>query len=73
MASSPTKCVAAWFLILTSRGYTVKVETKDGVVTLSGTVETGKAKSKAEKLTKKVRGVKGVVNELRVELPRPRS
>ena len=55
------------------KGYTVKVETKDGVVTLSGTVETGKAKSKAEKLTKKVRGVKGVVNELRVELPRPRS
>ena len=55
------------------KGYTVKVETKDGVVTLSGTVETEKAKSKAEKLTKKVRGVKGVVNKLRVELPRPRS
>ena len=55
------------------KGYTVKVETKEGVVTLSGTVETEKAKSKTEKLTKKVRGVKGVVNKLRVELPRPRS
>ncbi len=55
------------------KGYTVKVETNDGVVTLSGTVETERAKSRAEKLTKKVRGVKGVVNKLRIELPRPRS
>ena len=53
------------------KGYTVEVETKDGIVTLSGTVETVKAKSKAEKLTKKVSGVKRVVNKLRVEIPKP--
>ncbi len=55
------------------KGYTVEVETKNGVVTLSGTVETERAKSKAEKLTKKVSGVKGVVNKLRVEVTKPRS
>lgn len=55
------------------KGYTVEVETKNGVVTLSGTVETERAKSKAEKLTKKVSGVKGVVNKLRVEVARPRT
>ena len=55
------------------KGYTVEVETEDGVVTLSGTVETERARSRAEKLTRKVRGVKGVVNKLRIELPRPRS
>lgn len=54
------------------KGYTVEVETKDGIVTLSGTVETERAKVKAEKLTKKVSGVKGVVNKLRVEPPRPK-
>ena len=54
------------------KGYTVEVETKDGVVTLTGTVETEKARAKAEKLAKKVSGVKGVVNKLRVEAPRPK-
>ncbi len=53
------------------KGYTVDVETKQGIVTLSGTVETDRAKQKAEKLTRKVGGVKSVVNNLRVEVPRP--
>jgi len=54
------------------KGYKVEVETKDGVVTLTGTVETERAKTKAEKVTRKVSGVKSVVNKLRVEGPRPR-
>jgi len=51
------------------KGYTVEVETKDRVVTLSGTVETDRAKQRAEKLTKKTKGVKEVVNKLRVGRP----
>lgn len=54
------------------KGYTVEVETKNRVVTLSGTVETERAKARAEKITKKVSGVKSVVNKLRIELPRPK-
>lgn len=53
------------------KGHTVEVESKQGVVTLSGTVETERAKTKAEKLTKKVQGVKKVVNNLRVVPPGP--
>ncbi len=54
------------------KGYTVEVETKSGVVTLAGTVESERARAKAEKLTKKVSGVKSVVNKLRIEIPKPR-
>lgn len=53
------------------KGSAVEVDTKDGVVTLSGKVENGRAKEKAEKLAKKVSGVKSVVNKLVVESPRP--
>lgn len=55
------------------KGYTVELDVKDGIVTLTGTVETEKAKTKAEKLTKKVQGVKSVVNKLRVEIPKPKG
>jgi len=54
------------------KGYKVEVETKNGVVTLAGTVETERARAKAEKVTRKVAGVKSVVNKLRVEGPRPK-
>jgi hyperosmotically inducible protein len=54
------------------KGHKVDVETKNGVVTLAGTVETERARAKAEKVTRKVSGVKSVVNKLRVEGPRPR-
>lgn len=46
------------------KGNQLKVAVKDGVVTLSGKVESERAKNKATKLTKKVKGVKSVVNEL---------
>jgi osmotically-inducible protein OsmY len=45
----------------------IKVTVKDAVVTLSGKVESDRQKSAAEKQTKKVKGVKGVNNQLTVE------
>ncbi len=46
------------------KGGGLTIDVKDGVVTLSGKVETPTQKSKAEKLTKKVSGVKSVVNNI---------
>lgn len=48
------------------KGGGIKVDVKQGVVTLSGSVELEKQKIKAEKLAKKVSGVKSVNNELLV-------
>ena len=42
------------------------VEMKDGVATLSGIVETQGQKDKATKLARKVKGVKQVVNNIRL-------
>jgi osmotically-inducible protein OsmY len=41
---------------------------KDGVVTLQGEVSQEKFRQKAERLTKKVKGVKSVVDELTVKV-----
>jgi hyperosmotically inducible protein len=48
------------------KGTGIDVEVKDGVVTLIGKVESDKIRAKAEKLAKKVKGVKSVVNKLAV-------
>lgn len=48
------------------KGGGIDVAVKDGVVTLKGKVDTDNAKARAEKLTKKVKGVKQVVNQLQV-------
>jgi hyperosmotically inducible protein len=48
------------------KGTGISCEVKDGVVTLIGKVESDKVRSKAEKLAKRVRGVKSVVNQLTV-------
>jgi osmotically-inducible protein OsmY len=48
------------------KGGTFEVAVKDGVVTIKGVVERDKFKSKAEKLAKKVKGVRQVVNQLTV-------
>lgn len=48
-------------------GGAIEVRVKDAVVTLIGKIRTGKAKSKAEKIAGKVKGVKKVVNELVVD------
>ena len=48
------------------KGTAFEVEVNDGVVTLRGQVDKEKNKRRAEKLTKKVKGVTGVINELTV-------
>lgn len=48
------------------KGTGINVEVKDAVVTLAGKVETDKIRAKAEKLAKRVKGVKAVVNQLAV-------
>lgn len=50
----------------------INVDTKQGVVTLSGTVESDAAKTKAESIAKGVEGVKSVTNNLTVQ-PRAAS
>ncbi|MBI2681089.1 MAG: BON domain-containing protein [Candidatus Solibacter usitatus] len=50
------------------KGGGLDVEVKDGVVTLAGVVERSIQKEKAEKITKKIKGVKQVVNNLRVTM-----
>lgn len=50
------------------KGNNFEVEVKDGVVTLRGTVSKEKFRQKADRLTKKVKGVKSVVDELTVKV-----
>jgi osmotically-inducible protein OsmY len=45
-------------------GLQIDVEAQGGVVTLKGRVRNDKQRTKAEKITKKVKGVSGVVNQL---------
>ena len=45
------------------KGGALDVQVKDGMVTLRGAVTSDRGKQKAERLTKKVKGVHGVVNE----------
>ncbi len=47
-------------------GGAITVKVTQGTVELSGTVKTESIRVKAEKLTKKVKGVKAVVNQLKV-------
>ena len=48
------------------KGGALEIDVKQGVVTLKGDVELARQKEKAEKVAKKVSGVKQVINELRV-------
>jgi osmotically-inducible protein OsmY len=48
------------------RGGGLDVIVKNGMVTLRGQVHSEKAKDKAEKLAKKVKGVTGVDNQLKI-------
>ncbi len=50
-----------------TKAHQINVETKDGVVQLSGFVDTSSAKSAATTVAKSVTGVKGVKNELSVK------
>lgn len=49
------------------KGGAIEVEVKEGVVTLRGKVRQEKQKTKAERVTRKVKGVVKVVNELKIE------
>jgi osmotically-inducible protein OsmY len=51
------------------KGGAIDVEVKDGAVTLKGKVQEPRQKAKAERLAKKVSGVKSVVNNLTIEKP----
>jgi hyperosmotically inducible protein len=48
------------------KGGALMVDVKDGLVTLSGSVEEPKQKDRAAKLAKSIKGVKQVVNNLTV-------
>ncbi len=49
------------------KGGAFDITVSNGVVTLKGTVRSEKARKKADKLTRKVKGVKDVVNQLVVK------
>jgi hyperosmotically inducible protein len=51
------------------KGGAIEVVVKDGAVTLKGTVEEDKQRNKAEKIAKKVSGVKSVANEIKIAHP----
>ena len=49
------------------KGGGIQVDVKQGVVTLSGTVELEAQKEKAAKVAKKVKGVKEVINHIELK------
>jgi osmotically-inducible protein OsmY len=51
------------------KGGAIDVIVKDGAVTLRGKVEEERQRNKAEKIAKKVGGVKSVVNEIQIAKP----
>jgi hypothetical protein len=51
------------------KGGAIDVEVKDGVCTLKGKVEEEKQKGRAEKIARKVGGVKTVVNQIQIARP----
>jgi osmotically-inducible protein OsmY len=51
------------------KGGAIDVEVKDGVCTLKGKVEEEKQKGRAEKIAKRVGGVKSVVNQIQIARP----
>jgi osmotically-inducible protein OsmY len=53
---------------VTVRGANLDVEVKDGVVTLRGVVREDRARDRATKVARKVKGVKSVVNDLQVKI-----
>ena len=51
------------------KGGAIDVEVKDGVCTLKGKVEEEKQKGRAERIAKRVSGVKTVVNQIQIARP----
>ena len=46
----------------------LKIAVKDGVVTVAGTVESEKLRLRVGKVVKKIKGVKKVVNQVRIRI-----
>jgi osmotically-inducible protein OsmY len=55
------------------KGGGIQVDVKDGVVTLSGKLPEAKQKTAAERVARKTKGVRAVVNKLEVETLPPRG
>ena len=53
----------------TVKAYKINVDTKEGVVTLAGAVDTPAAKARAVEIAKATKGVSSVVDELTIEAP----
>jgi hyperosmotically inducible protein len=53
----------------TVKAYKIDVDTKDGVVTLSGTVDTAEAKTRAVEVARATKGVSSVQDQLAVAPP----
>lgn len=53
---------------MTAQGGGIEVEVKEGVVTLSGKVKSERQKNRAERITRRVKGVTKVVNKLVIEV-----
>lgn len=53
--------------------FQIDVSSKDGMVTLSGTVDNALARERAAAVAETVKGVRGVLNSIAVVPPRPRS
>jgi osmotically-inducible protein OsmY len=51
------------------KGGNLNCDVKDGVVTIKGSVEYDNQKARAEKIVKKVSGVRSVVNQITVRRP----
>src|SRR5258707_7093510 len=49
------------------KGGALQVDVKQGVATISGSVELPKQRDKAERIARKVKGVKSVVNKIEVK------
>ncbi len=45
----------------------IDVDTNNGIVTLNGTVVSAEQRARAEEITRKVGGVKGVINNLQIQ------
>jgi hyperosmotically inducible periplasmic protein len=61
------KIQSKYFIHDDVKAHKIDVDTKNGVVTLNGTVETPASKSAAEAVAKNTDGVTRVVNNLKVE------
>jgi len=61
-----TKVQAKYFLDANVKGHQINVDTRDGIVTLKGDVDTAQQKAEAGQIARETEGVKRVVNQLTV-------